>query len=272
MIAVFWGVLVGLVFSLIGAAGGILTSFGLISILSVSDPNTVKPMAQLLTLATALFFIPGYYRQSALVWPLALLLAIGGIFGAFLGSSLSSIYLSDMSSFKPWFGVLTLIIAAQIFWKELKGQTAQATHSPEGVENLTWGVKSICFKYGSQQIVIHNVSPLLAGGLIAMVASAFGVGGGFLLVPYMASLLRMPMFIIPATAALAIFASGTVSVVNYIRMGSELDGQLLVFLLAGGNIGAVIGPKINRHLKNSWLNRLLAMILFLIGLKYLLGW
>jgi len=46
------GWLVGLMFSLVGAAGGILASFGLISVWGLTDANQVKPMAQALTLAT----------------------------------------------------------------------------------------------------------------------------------------------------------------------------------------------------------------------------
>lgn len=58
-----WGGLVGLVFSLVGAAGGILASFGLISVLGLTDANQVKPMAQVLTLATPLVAVPSYFRQ-----------------------------------------------------------------------------------------------------------------------------------------------------------------------------------------------------------------
>ena len=47
-----WGVIVGLVFSTVGAAGGILASFGLITVFGVQDANQVKPMAQALTLVT----------------------------------------------------------------------------------------------------------------------------------------------------------------------------------------------------------------------------
>jgi len=39
------GMIVGAVFSSIGAAGGILASFFLVSIIGVADPNSVKPMA-----------------------------------------------------------------------------------------------------------------------------------------------------------------------------------------------------------------------------------
>ena len=44
-IPLIWGVLVGFIFSTVGAAGGILASVGLISVLNVQNPNLVKPMA-----------------------------------------------------------------------------------------------------------------------------------------------------------------------------------------------------------------------------------
>ena len=111
-----WGVLVGAVFSTIGAAGGILTAFGLISLFGVVDPNTVKPMTQLVVLAATITFIPGYFRRSSLVLPLGLLLGVGGIAGAYVGSTISSHYLTEMGTFRPLFGMLTLAIAAELFW------------------------------------------------------------------------------------------------------------------------------------------------------------
>ena len=55
---ILWGAVVGLVFSTVGAAGGILSSFGLITIFAIQDPNLVKPMAQSLTLVTPLIAVP----------------------------------------------------------------------------------------------------------------------------------------------------------------------------------------------------------------------
>jgi uncharacterized membrane protein YfcA len=93
-----WGVLVGFVFSTVGAAGGILASVGMISVFGLQDPNLVKPMAQTLTLATPLIAVPLYMRQCRVVYRLAFLLAAGGIIGAFIGSTLSHGLLSDMRS------------------------------------------------------------------------------------------------------------------------------------------------------------------------------
>jgi uncharacterized membrane protein YfcA len=275
-IAIFivWGVLVGLVFSSIGAAGGILASFGLISILGFKDPNTIKPMAQMLSLATALVFIPGYFKRAAWVLPLGLMLSAGGIVGAIIGSTISSLYLSDMSTFKPLFGVLALLIALQITWKlytDKKEGKKPARVSEEGVKNVVVNEHQISFDYGDTSYSVHPWAPWLAGFIIAVVASIFGVGGGFLLVPYMASVLGIPMYIIPATAALAIFISGTISVSNYLRMGAEIDYSTLIFLIFGGIIGALLGPKLNQIMKDSWLQTTLAAIVAVIGTKYVLG-
>ncbi|HHL19264.1 MAG TPA: sulfite exporter TauE/SafE family protein [Thiothrix sp.] len=271
---IVWGVFVGLVFSSIGAAGGILASFGLISVLGFKDPNTVKPMAQMLSLATALVFIPGYFKRAAWILPLGLMLSAGGIVGAIIGSTISSLYLSDMSTFKPLFGVLALLIALQIIWKlytDKRSGKKPARVSEEGVKNVVVNEHHIAFDYGDTSYSVHPWAPWLAGFIIAVVASIFGVGGGFLLVPYMASVLSIPMYIIPATAALAIFISGSISVSNYLRMGAEIDYATLIFLIIGGIIGALLGPKLNQLMKDSWLQAALVAIVAVIGTKYVLS-
>lgn len=271
---IFWGALVGLVFSLVGAAGGILASFGLITLFTVADPNSVKPMAQILSLATALVFLPGYIRRRAAVMPLALVLSVGGIMGAIVGSTLSSKYLSDMSTFKPLFGILTLIIGAQIFWeiyKQHNDNIEQMSACHKGIHSVSIKGMLINFSYADKDFSVGFWTPWLAGFFIAIIASAFGVGGGFLLVPFMVSFLKMPMFIVPATAAVVIFISGTISVANYLNMGAEIDWKILSFLIVGGIVGAMIGPKINRIMQDKWLKIFLATVLSLIGLKYALG-
>jgi uncharacterized membrane protein YfcA len=268
-----WGVLVGAVFSSIGAAGGILASFGLITVIGVTDPNNVKPMAQVLTLATALFFVPSYIKRAAYVLPLGLMISAGGVVGAIVGSTFSKHYLSDMSTFRPLFGVLALLVAVQIFWKlfSRKTHTPAFEFSTDGVRNLTLNNRRMTFDYGKHHYAFNPWLPWFAGFIVAVVASIFGVGGGFLLVPFMASVLHMPMFIIPATAAIAVFVSGGISIANYLKMGAELDYLTLLFLIAGGLVGAMIGPQFNQVLKESWLQMILAIIVTLIGVKYLLA-
>jgi len=103
-----------------------------------------------------------------------------------------------------------------------------------------------------------------------MTAAIFGVGGGFLLVPYMASVLAMPMHIIPATAAIAIFMSLIVSISNFLALGAPIQLDLLITLGIGTVLGALAGPYINEKMKNFWLQALMAIIVTGIGMKYVL--
>lgn len=272
-----WGVFVGAVFSTIGAAGGILASFGLITLFGLVDPNSVKPTAQLLVLAATVTLVPGYFRHSRLVVPLGLLLGLGGLLGAYAGSTVSSVYLSEMNTFRPLFGGLTLVIAAQIFWKFYRNQSGvrstigrPAENEDQKVSDVSTSFRVVKFSFAGKCYTVSTWSPILAGGAIAMTASAFGVGGGFLLVPYMASFLAMPMHIVPATAAVAIFISLIVSISNFLALGASLDYDLLLPLAVGVILGAIAGPFINRASRNSWLQVTMGAIIAIIGLKYTL--
>ena len=283
----FWGMLVGLVFSTVGAAGGILASVGLISIMGVQNPNLVKPMAQALTLATPLIAVPGYYRQCRVVTSLAVILGAGGILGALIGSTLSAIYLADLNLFKLVFGGLILAIALQIAWKLLRHKRHGNTRAKRaaaafeglvreggspcslGVRPLQFSLARIHFEFGGEKFSYSPWLPFLTGMGIAVISSALGVGGGFLLVPFMTILLGLPMFIVAGTASLAIAVSSVTSIANYMRLGIELDIPLLLLLLTGTVIGAWIGPVLSRYLPERWLQGILSLVLLLIALRYL---
>jgi len=273
--SLIWGVLVGVVFSAVGAAGGILTSFGLITLFGVTEPNSVKPMTQLVVLVAALTFVPRYLWRSALVVPLGLLLGAGGLIGAYIGSTVSSLYLADMTTFRPLFGLLTLAIAAQLVWMQVRSWIASddrttptgGPHAPK-VRGTAISNGCLAFSYAGAEYRVALWSPLLAGALIAMTAAIFGVGGGFLLVPYLSAMLGLPMHIIPATAAIAIFASLLVSIGNFLARGALIEIDLLIPLALGTILGAILGPQLNRAMKNSSLQAIMTLVVTGIGLKY----
>jgi uncharacterized membrane protein YfcA len=272
-----WGALVGLVFSAIGAAGGILTSFGLITLFAVADPNAVKPMTQIVVLATALVYVPGYLRRGAIVPALGLLLGLGGVVGAWAGSTVSSrlprrhghlpaaVRAAHPRGRRPD----RLEAVAPCAGAPGGHRGADAALSRRGHRQGAADGHCMCFTYEGHRYRVPVISPLIAGALIAFTAALFGVGGGFLLVPYMASVLAMPMHIIPATTAIPIFMSLAVSVGNFMSRGAAIDWGLLAPLVAGAVLGAVLGPQINKALPNAALQAAMGVIVAGIGVKYL---
>lgn len=284
-----WGILVGLVFSAVGAGGGVLASVGLISVLGLTDANLVKPMAQMLTLASPLVAVPSYYKQRRLILSLAALLGAGGVVGALIGSTLSVRYLGELRIFKPVFGLFVLLITLQLAWRLVgpkrssesrAGRAAAAFEGrvrdggvPEtlGVEQLRFSAVRFEFRFGNERFRYSLWIPFLVALGIAVISSALGVGGGFLLVPFMSIALGLPMTIIAGTAALAILISSVASISNYVLLGVRLDIPLLALLLTGTVAGSYLGPRLSKYMHETF-RAMLAAVLFLISIRYLGPW
>lgn len=103
---------------------------------------------------------------------------------------------------------------------------------------------------------------------IAVLSSTLGVGGGFLLVPFMSIVMRLPMHVIAGTSALAIAIHSVTSIANYVRLGIALDYPMLGILLIGVVAGSAIGPVLSKYLPENALRAFLCLVLVVIGLRY----
>lgn len=294
LMLILWSVLTGFVFSSVGAAGGILAGMGHITVFGIKDANMVKPMNQILTTITPIISTPMYLRERRLVVPVALLLGAGGIAGALVGSYLSHTYLADMKSYKPFFGVLTYFIAFRLWYeltpkfREKQKKVKQATKTFEnrvkelktagklgeikeiGVNFTNMGIKNK-FTFGGEEFGFNALVPFAAGFLVAIISASMGVGGGFLLVPFITSVLGFPMFIVAGTVALSILITSATSVINYLSMGSVLDYAMLSWEVVGIVIGSYLGVKLSKMIKAIYLKGALAVILTYIGTTYVFG-
>lgn len=294
LMLILWSVFTGFVFSSVGAAGGILAGMGHITVFGMKNANMVKPMNQILTTITPIISTPMYLRERRLVVPVALLLGAGGIVGALVGSYLSHTYLADMKSYKPFFGVLTYFIAFRLWYeltprfREKQKKVKQATKTFEnrvkelksagklgeikeiGVNFTKLGLKSK-FTFGGEEFGFNALVPFAAGLLVAIISASMGVGGGFLLVPFITSVLGFPMFIVAGTVALSILITSATSVINYLQMGSVLDYAMLSWEVVGIVIGSYLGVKLSKMIKAVYLKGALAVILTYIGTTYVFG-
>lgn len=294
VVIIIWMAFVGFVFSTIGAAGGILAGVGHITIFGMKKANVIKPMNQILTLVSPIISTPLYLREKRLVVPAAVSLGVGGIIGALLGSWLSHTYLKEMSSYQPLFGVITFIIAGRMWYemtpkfrekqqkvkkatkafeekvKELKAAGKMNEIKEIGVNFSQMGINNT-FTFAGETFRYNTLAPFLAGVFVAIISAALGVGGGFLLVPFLSSALGFPMFIVAGTSTMSIVISSLTSISNYLRMGSQLDLPMVGFELVGILIGSYLGPILSKYIKGIYLKGFLAVVLTYIGIGYVFG-
>ena len=288
-----WGIFVGYVFTTVGAAGGILAGVGHMSIFGLKKANMIKPMNQILTLVSPIVGTPLYLREKRIVVPTAVALGLGGIVGAMIGSTLSSNLLKEMKTFQPYFGFFTLVISFRLFYectkkfmdsqkkvkeanqvfsakvKELKALGKLSEIKEIGVNFSKIGIQNT-FTFAGQEFKYNAITVFITGLIVAIISASLGVGGGFLLVPFMTSVMGFPMFIVAGTSVLSILVSSTTSIANYLTMGSAIDINFLAFELIGVAIGTVLAARLSKFINARYLKLCLSIILFYIGLKYML--
>ena len=290
---ILWGIFVGYVFTSVGAAGGILAGVGHMSIFGLKNANMVKPMNQVLTLVSPIVGTPLYLREKRIVVPTAIALGLGGIIGALIGSYFSSDFLKEMKHFQPYFGFFTLAISLRLFYecsqkfvdsqkkvkeankafaekvKELKAAGKMNEIKEIGVNFQQVGLQNT-FTFAGQEFKYNALVPFFVGIIVAIISASLGVGGGFLLVPFMTSVMGFPMYIVAGTSVLSILVSSLTSIANYLSMGSQIDFAFLGFELVGVAIGTVVAAQLSKFVNARKLKYLLAFILLYVGLKYLL--
>ena len=293
-LAFSWSIFAGFLMAMGAGGGGILAGIGHISILGIADANMIKVVNQLLELTSRFFSVPIYFKQKRLIWPLALSFGIGAPIGAVMGSWASSTYLGNINDYKIVFGVLVILVAGRTLYESIKPAKKKektsltSTTSYRDVRNRTllgsrnfhptrrilgvasFGLLRIEVQIGNDRFHFNPLISILGGFSISFVGAMLGVGGGFLVTPFMASILIIPMFFAVGTALVALMIPLTASVITYLYLNTYIEWTLVFIEIPGIAIGSVLGPLVNRRINERSLKLFVATVLLAIGVYYLL--
>lgn len=242
--------LVALVTTPAGVSGAVLLLPVQLSVLGVPSP-AVTPTNLLFNVAAVPGGLLRFGREGRLVNPLTLLLVTGSLPGVVLGSIIRVEWLSGKTAF--------MFVAAGVLlplglWLLLGAQRAPARPRAPGRRARV-----------SLSVVAFAVGTL--GGI-------YGVGGGSLLAPILLVVGFSAYQVAPATLA-STFLTSVVGIATYqalqLSHGGAIAPQWILglWLGAGGFAGAYVGARLQRHVPESLLRRLLGLIACLIAARYL---
>ncbi|MBW2000462.1 MAG: sulfite exporter TauE/SafE family protein, partial [Deltaproteobacteria bacterium] len=120
-------------------------------------------------------------------------------------------------------------------------------------------------------IVLSPVVPLCLGIFVGVLAAIMGVGGGFIMVPIMVYLLRMPMHVVVGTSLFQILFTCINVTVMQAYSNRTVDFVLALLLLIGSTVGAQVGARWSVKLRRDQLKILLASIVLIVMFKMLVG-
>jgi uncharacterized membrane protein YfcA len=98
-----------------------------------------------------------------------------------------------------------------------------------------------------------------------------GIGGGFILVPALVYILRVPGNVVIGTSLLQVVAMMAVTTVLQALTSQSVDVLLAFCLMVGGTVGAQFGASAGKYLRGDQLRALLALLVLAVALRFGLG-
>jgi uncharacterized protein len=105
------------------------------------------------------------------------------------------------------------------------------------------------------------------GAFIGLLSAIMGIGGGFIMVPAMIYLLKVPTNVVIGTSLFQIIFVTAYTTLIQATANQTVDIVLAVLLMLGGVIGAQYGASAGQRLRGEQLRALLALLVLAVGLR-----
>src|ERR1700680_4806964 len=241
LLAILSGSLVGFSLGVIGGGGSILAVPLLVYVVGVRSPHVAIGTSSIAVAASAFANLIDHARRGHVCWPVALLFAASGIFGAAAGSTLGKH--TDGEKLLILFGALMVAVAASMAMKKEGGSKVQV-RLERG--NAPWIVA--------------------IGFVVGALSGFFGIGGGFLVVPGLVAATSMPLITAIGSSLVSVTAFGLTTAANYALSGL-IDWRLGLLFVGGGILGGLFGSSLATKLaaRKRALSMVFAAIVAVVG-------
>jgi uncharacterized membrane protein YfcA len=118
----------------------------------------------------------------------------------------------------------------------------------------------------------HSVFvPIALCALVGILAAIMGVGGGFIMIPAMVYLLRMPMHVAVGTDLFQILFTASGVTLMQASVNHTVDVVLAMVLALGSTVGAQLGARVAKRLRGEQLRIILSGIVVIVCIKMAYG-
>ena len=267
------GGMVGILSGMFGVGGGFLMTpllifYGIPPIVAVAtEANQI--------VASSISGAYAHWRRAAVDIKMGTILLIGGIIGSLFGirlfvllKNLGQIDLIISLSYVILLGIigtLTFVegIRSMIIPNELR------TIKKRNRDRLWIYSLPLRTKFKKSGLYISIIPPLVIGFFVGILASIMGIGGGFIMVPAMIYLLRMPTNVVIGTSLYQIIFVTSLVTILHAYENQTVDIMLALILMSGGVVGAQIGAAIGHRLKAEQLRFMLGILILAVCIKIL---
>jgi uncharacterized protein len=270
LILIGMGAAVGFLSGLFGVGGGFLIT-PLLIFYNIPPAIAVATGANQV-IASSFSGALAHYKRGTVDIKLGLMLLIGGAAGSVVGVwlftllrrlgqldlAVSLLYVVMLGTV----GGLMLVESVQAMLRVHKGGSGEVRHA----SHHNWVQRMpLKMRFKRSKLYVSVIPVLGIGFVIGVLASIMGVGGGFIMVPAMIYLLRVPTSVVVGTSLMQIMFTAAVTTVLQAATNQTIDIMLGFLLMVGGVVGAQFGVEAGRKLRGDQLRALLALLVIAVA-------
>ncbi|MGH1350821.1 MAG: sulfite exporter TauE/SafE family protein [Methyloligellaceae bacterium] len=202
------------------------------------------------------------------------ILLIGGLLGSFLGVGLVKLLKQSGQVdliiglsyviFLGTVGTIMLVESLNVIARSRNGNPVP--HNISGRHSWMHGLP-LKMRFHRSKLYISVIPPFVIGLFIGLLTAVMGVGGGFIMVPAMIYLLRVPTSVVVGTSLFQIVFVTAFVTVLHATQNHTIDIVLSFLLMVGGVIGAQFGVRAGLKLKGEQLRAILALLVLIVCMR-----
>jgi hypothetical protein len=266
------GAAVGFLSGLFGVGGGFLMTPLLIFSGVPSAIAVGTEAAQIV--ASSVSGAVAQYRRNNVDIKLGTVLLSGGIAGSVVGVQMVKI-LRQSGQFDffvticyvTFLGVIGTLMMIESIGAIRRAHAGKPTVARSPGQH-SW-IHGLPFKmrFHRSKLYISAIPPLAIGMFVGLLSAIMGVGGGFIMVPAMIYLLRVPTNVVVGTSLFQIVFVTAATTILHASENKSVDVILALLLMIGGVVGAQFGAIAGDKIKGEQLRFLLAGMVLLVALR-----
>jgi|UniRef100_A0A7C5AMQ5 uncharacterized membrane protein YfcA len=302
--------LVSVVVSTFTSMGGVSGAFLLlpfqISILKFTSP-AVSPTNLVFNIVAIPSGVYRYIREGRMNWPVTWVVTLGTLPGLLFGALIRVKWLPDPTHFKLFVGCVLLYIGGRLLydqtpWAKRKkakiqkfeahvqqrlqqvlkeaGYTGGRGLPPAArVKTASCSWKRVSYEFLGETFSFNAPALFLLALVVGLVGGTYGIGGGAIIAPFLASIFELPIYTIAGAALMGTFITSVAGVAIYYCLAPFCPHQVVApdLLLGalfgiGGFCGMYLGARLQKFISGTLIRIGLGVLITALALRYILGY
>ena len=267
------GLAVGFISGMFGVGGGFLMT-PLLIFIGVQPAVAVASVTSHVA-ASSFSGAIAYWRRRAIDVTLALTLLAGGIVGSAGGVALFT-WLRELDqldlmiglSYVTLLGVVGVLMVGESARAIIRSRLGKPVELRRPGSHVWFHGLPLKLRFKRSKVYVSAIPVLAIGFIIGFLGAVMGIGGGFLLVPMLIYLMRVPTATVIGTSMVLTFLTMVSATVLHATTNHLVDAVLALILMIGGVIGAQFGAHAGVRIRGEWLRLLLGLLVLAVGMRF----